>query len=155
MKFYTINGSTPAPLPFRLTMPDGSTRTDPSSFTPEEIADAGYVDAPAPPGYDSATQHPPEWDGTQWNVRDLTEQELLDRLPPFYETSTGIRLATQEHDQTAFTRMLALIDLTQMESTAMVIIKDAEGLKHEMTVADFKTMMAEYGAHCYTLHVGV
>lgn len=154
MKFYTINNSTPAPLPFRITMPDGSTRTDPSSFTDEEIAAAGYVEAPAPPGYNSATQHPPEWNGTEWIVRDLTAQEILDRLPPHFETSTGIKLATQEHDQTAFTRMLALIDLTQMDPAAMVIIKDAAGDKHAMSVANFKTIMAEYGAHCYTLHVG-
>jgi len=50
--------------------------------------------------------------------------------------------------------MLALIDLNQMDPAEMVIIKDAAGEKHAMTVANFKTMMAEYGAHCYTLHVG-
>lgn len=155
MKFYTHNNSTPAPLPFRITMPDGSTRTDPSSFTDEEIAAAGYVEVPAPPGYNSATQNPPEWNGTEWIVRDLTEQELLDRLPPYYETSTGILLATTEHDQTAFTRMLALIDLNQQPEDSMIIIKDASGEKHGLTVTQFKEIMREYGAHCYTLHVGV
>ena len=154
MVYYTHNNSTPEPLPFRITMPDGSTRTDPSSFTAEEIAAAGYVEVPAPPGYNSATQHPPEWNETEWIVRDLTAQEILDRLPPYYEASTGIKLATQEHDQTAFTRMLALIDLTQMDPAAMVIIKDAAGEKHGVSVAQFKSLMSEYGAHCYSLHVG-
>lgn len=88
-------------------------------------------------------------------VRDLTEQELLDRLPPYYETSTGLLLATTEHDQTAFTRMLALIDLNQQPEDSMVIIKDASGQKHGLTVTQFKEIMREYGAHCYTLHVGV
>ena len=115
------------------------------------------------PDYDPATQTlektetPDVVAGTYtygYTVRDLTAQELLDRLPPHFETSTGIKLATQEHDQTAFTRMLALIDLTQMDPAAMVIIKDAAGEKHGVSVAQFKSLMSEYGAHCYSLHVG-
>jgi len=115
------------------------------------------------PDYDPATQTlektetPDVVAGTYtygYTVRDLTAQEILDRLPPHFETSTGIKLATQEQDQTAFTRMLTLIDLTQMDPSEMVLIKDAAGEKHAMSVADFKTMMAEYGAHCYTLHFG-
>ena len=115
------------------------------------------------PDYDPATQTlektetPEVVAGTYtygYTVRDLTEQEILDRLPPYFEASTGIKLATGEHDQTAFTRMLTLIDLTQMDPAAMVIIKDVAGQKHAMTVANFKTIMAEYGAHCYALHVG-
>lgn len=114
----------------------------------------GWVEVAPPPGYDSATQHPPEWNGTEWIVRDLTAQEILDRLPPYFETSAGIKLATQDYDQTAFTRMLALIDLTQMDPAAMVIIKDAAGAKHGVSVSQFKSLMVEYGAHCYSLHVG-
>jgi len=129
-------------------------RTETDSEIISNLLRKGWAEIQPAPGYDSATQHPPEWNGTDWNVRDLTAQEIIDRLPPHFETSTGIKLATQEHDQTAFTRMLALIDLTQMDPAAMVIIKDAAGEKRAMSVADFKTMMAEYGAHCYTLHVG-
>lgn len=114
----------------------------------------GWVEIQSPPDYNPATQHPPEWNGTAWIIRDLTVQEILDRLPPHYETSTGIKLATQEHDQTAFTRMLALIDLTQMDPATMVIIKDAAGEKHGVSVSQFKSLMSEYGAHCYSLHVG-
>ena len=113
----------------------------------------GWVEIQPAPDYNSATQHPPEWSGTEWIVRDLTAQEILDRLPPHYETSTGIKLATGEHDQTAFTRMLALIDLTQMGPSEMVIIKDAAGEQHGVTVEQFKDLMKEYGAHCYSLHI--
>ena len=154
MKFYTINNSAPAPLPFRITMPDGSTRTDSASFTDEEIAAAGYTETPAPPPYNSATQHPPQWNGSEWIIQELTEQEILDRLPPHFDTSAGIRLATGETDQTAFTRMLALIDLNQMQPTDMIVIRDAAGEKHGMTVEQFREIMKEYGAHCYSLHVG-
>ena len=40
---YTKDNSYPAPLPNRLKMPDGTTRTDSSTFTEQEIASAGYV----------------------------------------------------------------------------------------------------------------
>ena len=113
----------------------------------------GWVENPPPP-YNSATQHPPQWNGIEWIVRDLTEQEILDRLQPHFDTSAGIRLATGETDQTAFTRMLALIDLNQMQPTDMIVIRDAAGEKHGMTVEQFREIMKEYGAHCYSLHVG-
>jgi len=49
-KMYTKNNSTPVNfLPWRIRLSDGSTRTNPSTFTDEMIADAGYVEAPARP----------------------------------------------------------------------------------------------------------
>jgi hypothetical protein len=71
---YTHNGSTPAPLPFRITLSDGRARTDPATFTPEEIADAGYVAAnPKPtPGADQVVS----WGGSDWVVRTKTAEEL-------------------------------------------------------------------------------
>lgn len=35
---YSRHITTPAPLPHRIRLADGSTRTDRSTFTPEEIA---------------------------------------------------------------------------------------------------------------------
>jgi hypothetical protein len=49
MKLYYKDNSHPKELPFRITLSNGMTRTDPSSFTDEEIADAGYIEAPAKP----------------------------------------------------------------------------------------------------------
>lgn len=69
-KRYTRDGSYPAPLPFRIRLKDGRTRTDPTSFTLEEIADAGYIPAPEEPQYDPATQRI-NWDGSDWIVSDL------------------------------------------------------------------------------------
>jgi hypothetical protein len=73
---YTINGSYPALLPFRITLADGRTRTDPATFTPEEIAEAGYVVAPEQPAYDPAT-HQLGWDGAAWTVDPLPSPPLL------------------------------------------------------------------------------
>lgn len=70
MILYSLSGSYPAPLPFRIILSSGATRTDPATFTPAEIADAGYVEAPAKPSYDPATQRL-GWDGSDWTVEDL------------------------------------------------------------------------------------
>jgi len=56
MPLFSLNGNRPAPLPFRIRLPNGQTRTDPSSFTPEEIAAAGLTGPYEEPPYDSATQ---------------------------------------------------------------------------------------------------
>ena len=73
-QLYTRNGSLPAAIPFRISLSDGRTRTDPATFTPEEIADAGYVAAnPKPsPGADQEVS----WGGSDWVIRDKTAEEL-------------------------------------------------------------------------------
>lgn len=75
-QLYTHNGSLPSPMPFRITLSDGRTRTDPATFTPAEIADAGYVAAdPKPtPGADQVVS----WGGSDWVVRAKTAEELAE-----------------------------------------------------------------------------
>lgn len=53
---YSQGGTRPAPLPFRIVLPSGFTRTDPTSFSPEEIAAAGLVGPFEEPAYDATTQ---------------------------------------------------------------------------------------------------
>lgn len=69
-QLYTRAGSWPAPLPASITLAGGFIRTDPSSFTPDEIADAGYVVAPEQPEYDPLTEQL-GWDGEAWTVTAL------------------------------------------------------------------------------------
>lgn len=64
---YTSNGSYPAALPQEIMLPNGFIRTDPASFTSEEIADAGYVEAPAQPPYDAEAELL-QWDGGGWQI---------------------------------------------------------------------------------------
>lgn len=87
---YTRQNSRPAPLPFRLRMPDGSTRTSPATFTPEEIAAAGYLEAPPKPEHDAATQELMWADGA-WQVRDFTREEIVAKIRPV--TPRQFRLA--------------------------------------------------------------
>lgn len=66
---YSLNGASPAPIPFRITLANGFTRTDPSTFTEEEIAEAGYV-LVEQPEYDPATQAL-NWNGASFDVVDI------------------------------------------------------------------------------------
>lgn len=71
---YSHNGLYPTTLPNRIRLSDGSTRTEPDTFTDEEIADAGYVLVSDPPGYDNTTQRL-NWD-SDWSIENLDSAEL-------------------------------------------------------------------------------
>lgn len=72
---YSYKGQYPTSLPERIRLSDGSTRTDSSTFTEEELTDAGYIAAGDYPAYDSTTQKV-IWNGTAWEVVDLTTEEI-------------------------------------------------------------------------------
>lgn len=76
MKLYTKNGSYPEPIPFRIKLSNGQTRTDPSSFSDEEIIDAGYIEVPNPPVI--TQEQVLEWypANLAWIVRSKTQQEI-------------------------------------------------------------------------------
>lgn len=71
---YSYRKQYPKHLPFRIVLSNGMTRTDPTTFTVEEIADAGYVQAPNKPEiteYQSLS-----WNGTDWAITDYTQEEI-------------------------------------------------------------------------------
>lgn len=76
MALYSKNGQYPKPLPHRITLSNGTTRTDVSTFTAEEISDAGYVLAPDPP--DLGLRQSLKWDGSIWVVetKPVTAEEI-------------------------------------------------------------------------------
>lgn len=78
MTLYSLKGSKPEPIPFRLKFPDGFTRTDPSTFTADEISAAGYTGPYEYPTYDSKIETV-EWTGTEFIVRPYNTQELEDQ----------------------------------------------------------------------------
>lgn len=91
MTLFSKDSSYPAAIPFRITLADGRTRTDPTTFAPEEIAGAGYVVAPEQPTFDPAT-HRLDWDGSEWQV-----VELPPPLPP-----TGADVIAERERRLAF-----------------------------------------------------
>jgi hypothetical protein len=77
---YSLNGNYPQPLPFRIRLPDGSTRTDPSTFTEEDLNTLGYVqveDEPIPTDTQVVS-----WSSStvSWIVRNKTPEELANEL---------------------------------------------------------------------------
>lgn len=67
--YYSLNGAYPINgLPERIKLSDGTTRTDSSTFTSQEILDAGFTSIVDPPnipyGYTLG------WDGTNWTTED-------------------------------------------------------------------------------------
>ncbi|MDP3717082.1 MAG: hypothetical protein Q8T13_04850 [Acidobacteriota bacterium] len=81
-------GQTPDALPFRIRLSNGLTRTDPTTFTAEEIADAGYVLAPERPEPDPGRRV--VWDSGVWTqvplpvptLRSLSRFEFMGLLTP-------------------------------------------------------------------------
>ena len=74
MAIYSFNGEYPQALPERIRLSNGQTRSDSSTFTAEEIADAGYV-AVVEPSYDPTT-HTLSWDGTNLTSRLYNDAEI-------------------------------------------------------------------------------
>jgi hypothetical protein len=71
---YSYNGGYPAPIPNRIRLSNGFTRTDSSTFTPEEIADAGYIPVDDQPAV--AYPNRLDWTGTAWVIREPNENEV-------------------------------------------------------------------------------
>lgn len=78
MTLYTKDGSYPKPIPERIRLSDGSTRTDSSTYTPEEIADAGFTLAPDKPVLTAMQRM--YWDGSQWVVDDIPMWEIREKM---------------------------------------------------------------------------
>lgn len=70
---YTKNRSNPTRPPWRIRLSDGSTRTDPSTFTDEMITDAGYTVAPDKP--EEVDGQYIAWNGIGWYYEDNPIEE--------------------------------------------------------------------------------
>jgi hypothetical protein len=81
MSLYSFQGAPPAPLPFRIRLPNGFTRTNPSSYTTDELEQWGYTGPIALPPYNAASETV-EWhqDQASYVVRALTAEEVGERL---------------------------------------------------------------------------
>ena len=113
------------------------------------------------PTYDSAThklvEDAVDYDTTaltatrSWSSVALTAEEITERTPAHYETSTGIKMATDVQSQAAFSNMMILLNEAGMADTDPVAIKDCFGVSHGMTVSEFRAQAVAYGLHCYTI----
>lgn len=71
---YSYNGGYPQVIPNRIRLSNGFTRTDRTTYTSEEIADAGYIQAADQP----SVSYPNilEWSGTDWVIREPNDAEI-------------------------------------------------------------------------------
>jgi hypothetical protein len=74
MSLYSHNGEWPRQLPNRIVLSNGMTRTDKTTYTPEEIADAGWVAVADPP--ELVYPNRLDWDGAGWIARAPNEAEI-------------------------------------------------------------------------------
>ena len=72
---YSHRQAEPAPLSHRIRFPDGSTRTDRTTFTPDELERAGYTGPYERPECDYKTETV-DWDGSDFLVRPYSFDEL-------------------------------------------------------------------------------
>ena len=84
-----------------------------------------------------------------YNVVALTQAEIDERTPP-HVVINGIKWKSDEVSQAAFSSMTLLIDKAGMAADEMVMIKDAHGQQHAMTVAQYMQDAVQYGLACYT-----
>jgi hypothetical protein len=75
--FYSHNGAYPTILPNRIILSNGKSRTDKTTFTVEELADAGWVAVSNPPV--AIWPNKLDWDGSDWVVRAPNESEIAER----------------------------------------------------------------------------
>lgn len=77
MSLYSLNGAFPQELPDRIRLSNGTTRTNNSTFTSEEIASAGYVKVDDKPTCSNNQIVYWSMDQIKWLIRDKTEEDLL------------------------------------------------------------------------------
>ena len=85
---------------------------------------------------------------TSWSVVALTQAEIDERTPAHVEID-GIKMATDQQSQAAFSNMMILLNEAGMADGDMVAIKDCFGVSHPLTVSQFRANAVSYGLHCY------
>ena len=77
MKLYSYNGGYPSSLPFRIRLSNGTTKTDPSTFSIDDLNDAGYTEAPDKPIIPEGNILLWNEESLSWNLREKTEEEIF------------------------------------------------------------------------------
>lgn len=131
---YRLDGVAYLKLPYRIRLPDGTTRTDPDQYgTDLEVLGV-----------------------TGWQLSTLTQDDI-DRLTPApppptpleagYETAGGWRLGWQADDVALLTGLYVLGQRAEELGVVQpIVVTDTDGVGHSMTFAEFDGLMLGYGA---------
>lgn len=121
-------------LPWRVFLPDGTTRTDPSQWSEDSdvLAATGWTRS-ALTDADIAALTPPE--------------PPAPPEPPSWATPAGWRLPTTPDAVSALAALYVLSRRrNELGQSRPVIVFDAAGQRHEMPFAEFDSLMLSYGA---------
>lgn len=124
------SGAAALSLPWRVILPDGTTRTDPSQWS----ADPAVMEA------------------TGWTLSTLTEADIAALttpapVPSGWVTPGGWLLRTEPADVALLTGLYVLAARReQLGVSQPVTVVDAEGHRHSMPFAEFEVLMLAYGA---------
>ena len=142
MTLYSYNKSYPQPIPFRIRLSDGRTRTDPSSFTEEELTDAGYTAVPDKPTPNSVQVL--EWDSVNmnWLLRDKTLEELQAEKISYW---TGLKL-----NRIQFEFMVEKLGLRPIIDNAITAMP--ETTEEEINAKVMAKVLFNSGQEFYRLH---
>jgi hypothetical protein len=118
-------------LPWRVVMPDGTTRTDPSQWS----ADADVLAA------------------TGWQQSTLTAEDIAaltpppPSAPPGWTTPAGWRLPATPEAVALLTGLYVLAARReQLRMPQTITVADTAGERHAMTFAEFDALMLSFGA---------
>lgn len=82
--YYTKDGCLPTRMPFTIELGDGTFRTNPRTFTDEEIASAGWTVAPEVPSADdyNSRTHKCQWntETSTWDILPIPDDEIARTL---------------------------------------------------------------------------
>jgi hypothetical protein len=76
MSLYSYEGQEPTTLPFRVILKSGESRTSLNELSDSELNEIGFIGPITKPVFDEDT-HKIEWDGLEYKILELTEEELL------------------------------------------------------------------------------
>lgn len=124
------SGAAALALPWRVVLPDGTTRTDPSQWS----EDAAVMQA------------------TGWSRSTLTEADIVALTPPqpvdpSWQTPAGWSLFTTPTAVTLLTGLYVLAARReQLGQSQTITVTDTAGVRHSMSFAEFDSLMLAYGA---------
>lgn len=140
---WRLDGQAFLGLPWRVRLPDGTTRTDPDQWSadPAVLAATGWRESTLTDD-DIAAMLPPEpAQPTPAAPREPTALELG------YETQEGWRLGWQPDDVALLTGLYVLGQRAeQLGVQQPITVTDTAGVGHSLTFAEFDSVMLGYGA---------
>lgn len=126
---YSLNGATPGILPNRIRLADGSTKTDVTTFTAEEVAAAGY-EGPFNISSYNPDETIPVWnaDTKSWDMTVHPEHAAATYVPSLEEETAYVREKRNY--------ILGMSDWTRLDDNGLSADKKAEWETYRQALRD-------------------